>query len=142
MSSADVIVVGGGPAGLAVAVNARLAGMSVTVLDRRRPPLDVACGEGVMPEGVAAEWAAINDQMHAAMSVGLTGDADVDFVRGMVPHHEGAVAMAKLVLEHGAERGHQGVVGVAFDGGGRGLALDAGAHGRADRVDVGPGSDP
>ena len=33
--SYDVIVVGGGPAGLAVAVNARLAGMSVTVLDRR-----------------------------------------------------------------------------------------------------------
>jgi flavin-dependent dehydrogenase len=50
----DLVVVGGGPAGLAVAVNARLAGMSVTVLDRRRPPVDVACGEGVMPVGVAA----------------------------------------------------------------------------------------
>ncbi len=50
----DVVVVGGGPAGLAVAVNARLAGLSVTVVDRRRPPVDVACGEGVMPEGVAA----------------------------------------------------------------------------------------
>lgn len=50
----DLVVVGGGPAGLAVAANARLAGMRVTVLDRRRPPVDVACGEGVMPEGVAA----------------------------------------------------------------------------------------
>jgi len=50
----DLVVVGGGPAGLAVAVNARLAGLGVTVLDRRQPPVDVACGEGVMPEGVAA----------------------------------------------------------------------------------------
>jgi len=50
----DLVVVGGGPAGLAVAVHARLADVRVTVLDRRRPPVDVACGEGVMPEGVAA----------------------------------------------------------------------------------------
>lgn len=51
---ADLVVVGGGPSGLAVAINARLAGLEVTVLDGRRPPIDVACGEGVMPEGVAA----------------------------------------------------------------------------------------
>lgn len=50
----DLVVVGGGPAGLAVAVNARLAGLTVAVLDRRQPPVDVACGEGVMPEGVVA----------------------------------------------------------------------------------------
>ena len=52
--SRDLVVVGGGPTGLAVAINARLAGLDVTVLDQRRPPIDVACGEGVMPEGVEA----------------------------------------------------------------------------------------
>jgi uncharacterized protein (DUF305 family) len=57
---------------------------------------------GTMPgDDLAAEWAAINDAMHGAMGIELTGDPDVDFVRGMIPHHEGAVAMARLVLEHG-----------------------------------------
>ncbi len=54
-------------------------------------------------EGLAAEWAAINDRMHGAMAVEITGDVDVDFVRGMIPHHEGAVEMARLVLDHGAD---------------------------------------
>ena len=50
---------------------------------------------------VAAQWAATNDAMHGGMAFELTGDPDVDFVLGMIPHHEGAVAMARLVLEHG-----------------------------------------
>lgn len=50
-----------------------------------------------------AAYQAINDQMHSAMSIEFTGDADVDFVRGMIPHHEGAVEMAKVVLEHGSD---------------------------------------
>ena len=49
----DLLVVGGGPAGLATAIRARLAGMSVMVLDRSRPPIDKACGEGLMPDAVA-----------------------------------------------------------------------------------------
>lgn len=48
----DILIVGGGPAGLATAIEARLAGLEATVVDRRRPPVDVACGEGLMPAGV------------------------------------------------------------------------------------------
>ncbi len=42
-----------------------------------------------------------NMKMHAAMEIAYTGDADTDFIAGMIPHHQGAVEMAKVVLEHG-----------------------------------------
>ena len=48
----NVVIAGGGPAGLATAIAARLGGFEVTVLDGARPPLDRACGEGLMPDGV------------------------------------------------------------------------------------------
>lgn len=44
-----------------------------------------------------------NDRMHEGMMVGFTGDADVDFARGMIPHHQGAIDMANIVLEHGED---------------------------------------
>lgn len=44
-----------------------------------------------------------NSAMHAAMEIDYTGNADVDFIRGMIPHHQGAVAMARVVLEHGSD---------------------------------------
>ncbi|WP_159946738.1 DUF305 domain-containing protein [Rhizobium sp. 18065] len=46
---------------------------------------------------------AANDKMHADMAAPLTGDADVDFVRGMIPHHQGAIDMARIVLEYGKD---------------------------------------
>jgi flavin-dependent dehydrogenase len=51
---ADLLVVGGGPAGLATALYARRAGMSVIVAEPRPSPVDKACGEGLMPGGLAA----------------------------------------------------------------------------------------
>ncbi len=50
----DVFVVGGGPAGLAAAIAARQKGLDVVVADGAWPPIDKACGEGLMPNGVAA----------------------------------------------------------------------------------------
>jgi len=51
---ADVFIVGGGPAGLAAAIAAQQRGMSVTVADGTVPPIDKACGEGMMPETLGA----------------------------------------------------------------------------------------
>lgn len=44
-----------------------------------------------------------NDRMHREMDIAFTGDADADFARGMIPHHKGAVDMARIVLQHGKD---------------------------------------
>ncbi|MGH3503627.1 MAG: NAD(P)/FAD-dependent oxidoreductase [Nocardioidaceae bacterium] len=50
----DLVVAGGGPVGLATALYARRAGLSVVVVEPREGPIDKACGEGLMPGAVAA----------------------------------------------------------------------------------------
>ena len=48
-------------------------------------------------------FAAANDKMHKDMMIKYTGNADVDFVRGMIPHHQGAIDMAKVVIANGKD---------------------------------------
>ena len=54
MDSTNVFVIGGGPAGLAAAIAARQRGLRVTVADGAQPPIDKACGEGLLPDGLEA----------------------------------------------------------------------------------------
>ncbi|WP_204806096.1 NAD(P)/FAD-dependent oxidoreductase [Mycobacterium riyadhense] len=49
----DLLIVGGGPGGLATALHARKHGLSVIVAEPRDDPIDKACGEGLMPGGLA-----------------------------------------------------------------------------------------
>ena len=42
-----------------------------------------------------------NAKMHRDMAIAFSGNADIDFVRGMIPHHQGAIDMAKVVLQFG-----------------------------------------
>jgi uncharacterized protein (DUF305 family) len=44
-----------------------------------------------------------NERMHAGMAIDYSGDADADFVRGMIAHHRGAIEMAEAVLEYGED---------------------------------------
>lgn len=50
----DVFVIGAGPAGLAAAIAVREKGFAVTVADGAHPPIDKACGEGLLPETLGA----------------------------------------------------------------------------------------
>lgn len=45
----------------------------------------------------------VNAKMHQAMDINFSGNADVDFVKGMMPHHQGAIDMAKVVLAFGKD---------------------------------------
>ena len=48
-------------------------------------------------------YRAANLAMHEAMDIEFTDNADLDFARGMIGHHEGAIDMARIVLEHGED---------------------------------------
>ena len=55
-------------------------------------------------EGAAPDlYAPSRDAMHKDMNVKPTGNADKDFVLNMIPHHQGAVEMAKVQIEHGKD---------------------------------------
>lgn len=44
-----------------------------------------------------------NNKMHKDMMIEYSGDADIDFVRGMIAHHQGAIDMAKVELQYGKD---------------------------------------
>jgi uncharacterized protein (DUF305 family) len=48
-------------------------------------------------------FAKANAEMHTAMNIEFSGNADIDFAKGMIAHHEGAIAMSKVVLEFGKD---------------------------------------
>ena len=54
VNGTDVFVIGGGPAGLAAGIAARQRGFQVVVADGNKPPIDKPCGEGLMPDSIAA----------------------------------------------------------------------------------------
>jgi uncharacterized protein (DUF305 family) len=48
-------------------------------------------------------FAKANGDMHTGMAIDFSGNTDVDFAKGMIPHHQGAVEMAKIELQYGKD---------------------------------------
>jgi len=75
-----------------------------------QPSLETVSAEHTKVEAAAsaldnstARLKAANEKMHHGMDITYTGNADVDFVRGMIAHHNGAIDMAKVELQYGKD---------------------------------------
>ncbi|MDP9039626.1 MAG: FAD-dependent monooxygenase [Acidobacteriota bacterium] len=73
MRDTDVFICGGGPAGLAAAIACRLHGFDVIVADCAKPPIDKACGEGLLPDALEAlrTLGVVLDPEHAGVFRGI-----------------------------------------------------------------------
>ena len=128
LNSTDVFVIGGGPAGLTAAIAARQQGFRVVVADGARGPIDKPCGEGLMPDGVAAlEKLGISIDAPSAypfrgirfLSSGLAVDAS--FPHGASGMGVRRTVLHRLIADRAASLGidflwHTPVTGISADG--------------------------
>ncbi|MGO8790730.1 MAG: NAD(P)/FAD-dependent oxidoreductase [Terriglobia bacterium] len=129
----DVFIVGGGPAGLATAIAIRERGLRVVVADLARPPIDKACGEGLMPQTVT-ELKALGVTLGPSQAVPFRGIrfigegrvAEGAFVQGYGLGIRRTV-LHQVLVERAAEAGVQTRWGTRVKSIGRGeVCLDSG----------------
>jgi geranylgeranyl reductase family protein len=129
-SSADVVVVGAGPAGSAAAAWAARAGHDVLVVDAANFPRDKACGDGLTPRAVAelerlglGDWLDARIRHRGLRMSGFGGEVEVEWPGPSFPSTGSAVARVELddrirkVAEDSGARMRLGVkaVGVHHD---------------------------
>ncbi len=87
MIRCDALIAGGGPAGLAAAIALRQKGLDVLVADALRPPIDKACGEGLMPDA-QKDLAALGIQLTAVDGAAFDGIAFLSGLHYTEAHFE------------------------------------------------------
>jgi menaquinone-9 beta-reductase len=155
----DVLVIGGGPAGLATAIATRLNNLRVTVIDHRAPPIEKACGEGLLPEAVLAlgKMGIGLDSTEAIPFAGFRFSDDESSATARIPGRKGyglrRAALHQMLVDRAAEVGvslfwgesisHVDLGGVCASGG---LSVSCrwlvGADGQHSRVRKLAGLDP
>jgi menaquinone-9 beta-reductase len=108
----DVLIVGGGPAGLAAAIALRRRGVDVLLADALAPPIDKACGEGIMPDS-RRDLARIGVEIPDSCGANFTGIRFCDgesSVAAAFPSGRG-VGVRRTVL-HGILVDHAADIGV------------------------------
>lgn len=85
----------------------RLALAAALVLGFASPTLAQHPGHSQRPAtnepASTREFRQANDRMHRDMNIRWSGNADRDFAAAMIPHHQGAIEMARIQLRHGAD---------------------------------------
>jgi menaquinone-9 beta-reductase len=124
----DVFVIGGGPAGLAAAIAARQRGFCVVVADGAQPPIDKACGEGLLPDGLAAlERLGVHlpisegQPFHGIRFVSGAGAADASFSNTGFGLAVRRTSLHRVLVERAAQLGAEllwqtPVTGIASEG--------------------------
>lgn len=91
-----------GAAGLAVVASGLSAQQPMQGQMPMHGQMQHGAGPGAATPATKAYQAA-NAKMHKTMGIKYTGDADKDFVASMIPHHQGAIDMAKIVQQYGKD---------------------------------------
>jgi flavin-dependent dehydrogenase len=105
VNQADVLVVGAGPAGLSCAIAATSQGLQVELIDARKPPIDKACGEGLMPDSLEALSALgfdYNRDLHNPDNALLRG---IRFIGDPAPNNSGCYTTTEAMFPGSPGRG-------------------------------------
>jgi uncharacterized protein (DUF305 family) len=88
---------------LAAAVGVALLAIGGEQAAAQHEPQHAMPAPGAAASPADQAYEAAMERMHRAMAVELTGDPDADFARAMIPHHQGAIDMARVVLQYGSD---------------------------------------
>jgi uncharacterized protein (DUF305 family) len=80
-----------------------LLALTTTAMADTAAPADNMAGMAMDASPATTEYTAVMNTMMTDMMIPYSGNADRDFIMGMIPHHQGAVDNARIVLKYGKD---------------------------------------